>query len=77
MGSSRFGYALIYIGPHIAAIVLQGLSQDRLKQIAAQRQALIEQWGHEVLGDKDDQTGPGAAQNLLQRPGSGGPVQPR
>jgi cbb3-type cytochrome oxidase subunit 1 len=53
-GSAAIGYALIYVGPMIAAIVLQSLSQDRIKKINAQRQELVEVWGTDVLGDKDE-----------------------
>jgi hypothetical protein len=53
-GSAAIGYALIYIGPMIAAIVMQSLAQDRVKKINSQRQELVEMWGTDVLGDKDD-----------------------
>ena len=51
--SAAIGYALIYVGPMIAAQILQAMAQDRLKQLAQQRQALLELWGPEVLGDPD------------------------
>ncbi len=57
-GSAAIGYALIYVGPMVASYVLQSLNQDRLKKIAQQRQSLVEMWGHEVLGDKDDEVAP-------------------
>jgi len=53
-GSAAIGYALNYVGPMIAAMVLQGLAQDRIKNITQEKQELVELWGHEVLGSKDD-----------------------
>jgi len=53
-GAAALGYALIYVGPQIASMVLQNMSQDRIKKIMAEKQALVELWGHEVLGDKED-----------------------
>ncbi|WP_262691058.1 hypothetical protein [Kordiimonas aestuarii] len=50
-GSAAIGYALIYVGPMVAAQILQVMAQDKLKTIAQQRQALLELWGPEVLGD--------------------------
>lgn len=52
-GAAAVGYALIYVGPMVAAIVLQSLAQERIKTLNQQRQALIELWGADVLGDKD------------------------
>ncbi len=57
-GSAAIGYALVYVGPMVAAFILQGLNQDRLKKIAQQRQALVDAWSHEVLGDKEDEAVP-------------------
>ena len=59
-GSAAIGYALIYVGPMVASYVLQTLNQDRVKKIVQQRQSLVDMWGHEVLGDKDDQVAPKA-----------------
>ena len=56
-GSAAIGYALIYVGPMVASYILQSLNQDRVKKIAQQRQALVDMWGHEVLGDKDEEVG--------------------
>lgn len=56
-GAAAIGYALIYVGPMVAAFVLQGLNEDRLKKIATQKQALVDMWSHEVLGDKDEPEG--------------------
>jgi hypothetical protein len=53
-GSAAIGYALNYVGPMIAAIVMQGLAQDRIKNINQQKQELVELWGHEVLGNNDE-----------------------
>lgn len=52
-GSASLGYALIYVGPIVATHVLQGMAQDRIKNIAQQRQALVEAWGPDVLGEKE------------------------
>jgi len=57
-GSAAIGYALIYVGPMVASYVLQSLNQDRVKKIAQQRQSLVDMWGHDVLGDKDDDVAP-------------------
>lgn len=57
-GGAAIGYALIYVGPLVAAYVLQSMNQDRLKKIAQQRQGLLELWGSEVLGDKDEPAKP-------------------
>ncbi len=53
-GAAAFGYALIYLGPWAAAYFLQAMSEDKLKKLNQQRQSLVDQWGHEVLGDKDE-----------------------
>ncbi|MBL4788200.1 MAG: hypothetical protein JKY60_03855 [Kordiimonadaceae bacterium] len=59
-GGASLGYALIFVGPMIAAIVLQGLAQDRVKNINQQRQELIELWGHDVvINEKDGKPKPG------------------
>ncbi len=52
-GAAAVGYALIHVGPMVAAIVLQSLAQERIKTLNQQRQALIELWGADVIGDKD------------------------
>ncbi len=52
-GAAAVGYALVHVGPMLAAIVLQSLAQERIKTLNQQRQALIEQWGADVIGDKD------------------------
>lgn len=57
-GSAAIGYALIYVGPIVATYILQGMSQDRIKQIVQQKQSLVEMWGHEVLGDKEEAPAP-------------------
>ena len=55
LGSAAIGYALLYVGPMVAAQVLQVMAQDKLKQVAQQRQSLIELWGPEVLGGNEDE----------------------
>jgi len=53
-GSAAVGYALIYVGPMVAAMILQTMAQERLKTIAQQRQTLIDAWGHELIGDNKE-----------------------
>ena len=67
-GAAAIGYALIYVGPMVAAQVLQTMAKDRLNKIAQARQALVEAWGPDVLGDPDgDDEEPSWAQS--RRPG--------
>ncbi|UTW57968.1 hypothetical protein KFE96_14210 [Kordiimonas sp. SCSIO 12603] len=54
-GAAVLGHALIYLGPWAAAFFLQAMAQDKLKKLNAQKQGLVELWGHEVLGDKEEQ----------------------
>ena len=56
LGAAAAGYLLLWIGPMIAAIILQALSQDRLQKIAAQRKELLELYGPEVLSDGTGET---------------------
>lgn len=42
------GYAVITIGPMIAAAVIQTMAGERLRNLAKQRQKLIEEWGPDV-----------------------------
>lgn len=65
-GAAAIGYALVYVGPMVAAFVLQGLNQDRLKKIAQQRQSLVDMWSHEVLGDREEVPQP--QKGLLRKP---------
>lgn len=53
-GAAAIGYALIYIGPMVAAQILQTMAKERLKTIAQQRQTLLEVWGPDVLGDQNE-----------------------
>lgn len=53
-GSASIGYALLYVGPLVASYILQTMSEDRLKKIAQQRQALVDLWSSEVLGDQEE-----------------------
>ncbi len=53
-GAAAIGYALVYVGPLVAAFVLQGLNEDRTKKITQQKQMLVDLWSHEVLGDKEE-----------------------
>ncbi|MBV1901607.1 MAG: hypothetical protein KUG56_08045 [Kordiimonadaceae bacterium] len=52
-GAAGFGYALIFVGPMIAAFAVQMLAQERTKNVIQQKQALVELWGTDVLGVKD------------------------
>ena len=63
-GAAAIGYALNYVGPMIAAMIMQGLAQDRVKNINQQKQELVEMWGHEVLGSKEDDK-----PDFIKRPG--------
>jgi len=53
-GAAGFGYALVYVGPMLASMVLQTMAKDRVKNIIQQKQTLVELWGPEVLGDRDE-----------------------
>ncbi len=64
-GAAAFGYALVYVGPMLASMLLQMLAKDRLKNIVQQKQGLVELWGSEVLGDRDD-----LFANTPKRPGA-------
>jgi len=64
-GAASIGYALNFVGPMIAAMILQGMAQDRVKNINQQKQELLELWGHEVMGSDDDKAGVGSN---LRRP---------
>lgn len=57
-GSAALGYILLYVGPIVASIVLQAMSQDKLKSISQQRQELVEMWGSEVLGEPEQKPKP-------------------
>lgn len=57
-GAAVIGHVLIYLGPWFASYFLQAMAQDKLKKLNAQRQNLVELWGHEVLGDKEEQQQP-------------------
>jgi len=48
-GGAAIGYSLNFVGPMIAAMIMQGMAQDRIKNINQQKQELLELWGHEVL----------------------------
>lgn len=64
-GSAAIGYALVYVGPLVAAFVLQGMNEDRLKKINQQKQSLVDMWSHEVLGDKEEEN-PNAGKNFIR-----------
>lgn len=53
-GTAAFGYALIFVGPMVAAFILQMIAQERTKSIIQQKQGLVDLWSSEVLGTKDD-----------------------
>jgi len=53
-GGAAIGYALNFVGPLIASMILQGMAQDRIKNINQQKQELLELWGHEVLSTDDN-----------------------
>jgi hypothetical protein len=48
------GYIFIFIGPVVAAAILQVLAKDRLRKIAQNKKALIAEWGNGLaLPDND------------------------
>ncbi len=51
LGGAVVGHGLLFFGPIIAAMILQAFSSDKMKKIASERAALVEQWGPEVLGN--------------------------
>lgn len=53
-GSAAIGYALNFVGPMIAVMILQNMVKERLKAMQQQRQELIDLWGPEVLGEKQE-----------------------
>ncbi|MCJ9427594.1 hypothetical protein [Kordiimonas marina] len=67
-GSAAIGYALIYVGPMVAAVVLQSLAQERLKTLSQQRTTLVEAWGPEVLGAAPSGDEPDWANKTPKRP---------
>jgi len=69
-GAAAVGYALVHVGPMVAAIVLQSLAQERIKSLNQQRQGLIELWGADVLGDKDGPEEEPAWAQQGRRPGA-------
>lgn len=50
-GAAGLGYVLIWVGPMVAALVLEALAQDRLKKIAAERKGLQDIFGAELFSD--------------------------
>lgn len=48
LGLSSVGYALLYVGPFLAAKFQEVINADKVKSINKQRQALIDSWGIEV-----------------------------
>lgn len=61
---AALGYVLVFMGPIVAAVVLQSFSQERLRQLTKQRQTLVDQWGGEILAGpaetKPDHEGSGS-----------------
>lgn len=47
-GCAGLGYVVVFMAPAFAAMVLQALSQDRLKKLNAQRNQVVEAWGSDV-----------------------------
>ena len=74
--AAAMGYVLIFVGPIVAALVLQTLAQDRLRGLMKQRQTLIDQWGPELLGQTAPPPGtaPAQAANGDNRNGKGGGI---
>ena len=53
-GATALGAGLLWVGPFLAAIVLQALNDERIKEVEKRQLALVKEWGAEVKG-------PGAA----------------
>lgn len=70
LGAAGFGYLLLWLGPHGAAVIIQMMRQDRLKAIGDERKALSEEWGNEVLDITSDTATSKAGQQSSQSPNS-------
>ncbi len=49
-GATALGAGLLWIGPFLAAIVLQALNDERIKEVEKRQLALVKEWGAEVKG---------------------------
>ncbi len=47
-GTTALGAGLLWIGPFLAAIVLQALNDERIKEVEKRQLALVKEWGPEV-----------------------------
>ncbi len=47
-GATALGAGLLWIGPFLAAIVLQALNDERIKEVEKRQLALVKEWGAEV-----------------------------
>ncbi len=45
---AAIGYIFLFMGPVVAASILQILAKDKLRRIAQSRKALIDEWGDEL-----------------------------
>ena len=47
-GSAALGAGLLWIGPFLAAIVLQAINDERIKDVEKRQLKLVQEWGPEV-----------------------------
>ncbi len=59
-GAAAFGAGLLWVGPALAAIVLQAINQDRIRQLEKRQKALVREWGPEIA-DTIEPQGAGTA----------------
>ncbi len=59
-GATAFGAGLLWVGPALAAIILQAINQDRVKQLEKRQKALVREWGTDI---SDTLASPGEAAN--------------
>ncbi|WND03120.1 hypothetical protein QGN29_01910 [Temperatibacter marinus] len=51
-GLAGFGYMLLYVAPHVATYIIQSNNNRKVSSLVKQRQSLAEEWGNEVLVEK-------------------------
>ncbi|RMF13899.1 MAG: hypothetical protein D6757_07255 [Alphaproteobacteria bacterium] len=59
-GAAAFGAGLLWVGPALAAIILQAINQDRIKQIEKRQKALVREWGADITDTIEPREGMGA-----------------
>lgn len=58
-GAACMGYLLLLLGPAVAALIIQALSQDKIKKLNTQREQIVEVWGFEVTKQEEPSKGGG------------------